>query len=190
MPVSWAGLFVTGWKREKAWSTAWQRKEAAGGTHCGPVEGGTTSSGLNPGETSQPVGSWEWSRKHTGMEEGRVKGRVPRKTLKETKKGMIMEAEEGGMCRTGKLAAENMPAPREDSGPCWFLLALVPIAVRVCELVIPEQCLPPGPLSPRSSPSLPMVMTSDPETCQGAVVPSCPLIPLGQLPRHAPRATS
>lgn len=28
---------------------------------------------------------------------------------------MVMEAEEGGMCRTGKMAAEN-PAPTEDSG--------------------------------------------------------------------------
>lgn len=90
-----------------------------------------------------------------------------------------LEAEEWGMCRTGKMAAESTPTPREDSGHCWFLLAVVPVAVRQCVPVALEQGLPPVPPSPRSPLSLPVAMTFDPRRVRGL----CFSVTWGQPPR-------
>lgn len=152
--------------------TAWlgERQQVEGRGLAEGGAGGAPSSGLTGPR-------WESSG---SMQAGREQS--PWKTLEEAEKKRSWRLRREERAGLGKWLLKTQ---LQEKILTQFLLAVVPVAVRECVLVTPEQCLPPIPPSPRT-PSLPLAMTFDPEACQGAVAASCPLVTLGQLPRSAP----
>lgn len=126
--------------------TAWwgERQQVEGWGMAEGGAGGAPSSGLS-GPRWESSGSMQ-----AGREQG--VGQSPRKTLEEAEKKWSWRLRREECAGLGKWLLKTQ---LQQKIPAQFLLAVVPVAVRECVLVTPEQCLPPVPPSPRSPQACP-----------------------------------